>query len=203
VERIFRDLRINLIIEGTSEIMRLFIAREALDPHIQLAFDIILPGRSSGQRLKAALRAGRFYALWYPKQWIPPLPLDGMKRLPSSLLGHWVFIERTSRRLSRVLFHQMVKYQQRLEKKQMLLFRLVDVGVELFAMACTVSRAARLKEANAVELADLFCDHARRRIHNSFRALCAAEDAKGYRVAQELLKGKYAWLESGIVGGKI
>jgi len=203
VERIFRDLRINLIIEGTSEIMHLFIAREALDPHIQLAFDMILPGRSLAKRAATAGRAALFYAGWYPRLWIPRLPLGGPAGLPASLQGHWVFVESGSRRLARTLFHQMVKHQQKLEKRQNLLFRVVDVGVDLFAMSATISRACWLesqgRDGNAVELADLFCEHARRRVLSSMAALSIPADQKGYQVAQDFLKGNYSWLEEGIV----
>ena len=201
VERILRDLRINLIIEGTSEIMRLFIAREALDPHLQLAFDMILPGRSTGQRLKATLKATRFYAGWYPLQWLPRLALGGPE-LPPSLRGHWAFVERASRRLARTLFHQMVLHQQKLEKRQALLFRIVDVGVDLFAMSASISRAAMLEKQgspNSVELGDLFCGYARRRIQTHLRQITLPEDTTGYRLAQEVLKGNYRWLEAGII----
>ncbi|MBI1952942.1 MAG: acyl-CoA dehydrogenase family protein [Candidatus Omnitrophica bacterium] len=200
VERIFRDLRINLIIEGTSEIMRLFIAREALDPHLQVAFDVILPRVPLQRRLKAAVRAGLFYAGWYPRLWLPvPGGLGAPAGLPERLRGHWSFVGSASRRLARNLFHQMAIHGQKLEKRQALLSRVVDAGVDLFAMSAAISRASSLPAGNAVELADLFCRQARRRFNRSLAGLSLPEDRLGYRVAQELLAGRFAWLEEGIV----
>ncbi len=203
VERIFRDMRINLIIEGTSEIMRLFIAREALDPHLKLAFDMILPKVALGRRAKSALRAAGFYALWYPKQWIPGFGLGVPAGLPGRLRGHWAFVGVASRRLARSLFHQMVLHRQKLEKRQAILFRTVEAGVDLFTMSATLSRASHMaaegQASNAVELADLFCQHARRRFNRGLSQLSLPEDRLGYRVAQELLAGRYTWLEEGLI----
>ena len=202
VERIFRDMRINLIIEGTSEVMHLFIAREALDPHIALAFDMILPDRTLGQRAQAAVRAGLFYAAWYPRQWIPRI-VAGTGAVPGPLQGHWTFADRTTQRLARGLFHQMMRHQQRLEKRQMILFRIVDAGVDLFAMSAAISRAAYLatrpESGNAVELADTFCRQARRRIVTALSSPERPEDRRTYQVAQDVLAGRYAWLEQGIL----
>ena len=202
VERMFRDARINTIIEGTSEIMHLFLAREALDPHIQRAFAMILPQYTMPQKVQAALRAGLFYAGWYPRQWIPELPFNSPAGVPAGLRGHWRFIEGQSRRLARTLFHQMMIYRQGLEKKQMVLFRIVDAGVDLFSMSAAISRAAMLESqgtANAVELADLFCLYARGRVKRTLANPSLPEDRPAYRVAQELLRGRYAWLESGVL----
>jgi alkylation response protein AidB-like acyl-CoA dehydrogenase len=65
MERAMRDARINLIIEGTSEIMRLFIAREALDPHMRIA------GISASSGKMDLMGAAKFYTRWYPKLWLP------------------------------------------------------------------------------------------------------------------------------------
>jgi alkylation response protein AidB-like acyl-CoA dehydrogenase len=204
VERMFRDARINLIIEGTSEIMRLFLAREAVDPHLQKALAVLNPRNPLPQRLKAAVKAGLSYAVWYPLLWLPRLPLGGPAGLPSKLRRHWRYVGRTSRRLARTLFHQMLLNQEKLQERQMLLFRLVDVGVELFAMSAAVSNAARLaadaKTTNAVELADLFCEQARTRIRMSFENLHLPEDAESWRISQDLLSDKYLWMEEGIIG---
>ena len=204
VERIMRDFRINLIFEGSSEIMHLFIAREALDKHLEVAGDVVLPGKTLGQRLAGLVRAGLFYARWYPSRWL------GWSLWPrysefGPLAPHLRFVARGARRLARGIFHSMVRFGPKLEYRQAVLFRLVDVGAELFAMAAACCRGKWLlkKEPEAgrraVELADLFCRQARGRISAKFGGLWRNEDVHTYRTAQDVLAGKHRWLEGGTV----
>ena len=201
VERAMRDTRINLIFEGSSEIMRLFIAREAVDHHFRTAFDLVNPKATGAQRWAAFLRSAKFYPFWYPARWVP-----SFKSYASygPLARHLRYVDRTTRKLGRSVFHAMVRLGPKLEKRQMVLFRLVDVGAELFAMAASCARAKQLAAAgdgNAMEVADLFCAEARLRIADHFRTLFGPNDAALYRVSQRALEGKYAWLEEGIVPG--
>ena len=97
----------------------------------------------------------------------------------------------------------MVRYGPKLERKQMVLFRAVDIGAELFAIAATCSRAlAEAKRGNqgAIALADVFCREARLRVDDLFEHLYGPTDDAVYRVSQQVLKGEHAWLESGIIG---
>jgi alkylation response protein AidB-like acyl-CoA dehydrogenase len=199
VERMMRDSRINLIFEGSSEIMRLFIAREAVDRHFSLAFPIVSPKSTMGQRLSAAMKAAPFYVTWYPRMWMPDLrSFAEFGRLAT----HVRFVARTARKLGRTLFHAMVRFGPGLEKRQMVLFRAVDIGAELYAMSATCSRAQMLAtkhgQAEAVELADAFCKESRDRVAQLFRGLYGPHDTAMYRLATQVLDGKHAWLEQGI-----
>jgi alkylation response protein AidB-like acyl-CoA dehydrogenase len=198
IERAMRDFRINLIFEGSSEIMRLFIAREAVDHHFKLAFPIVAPDSSLGTRVKAAAKSAPFYATWYPSRWLPRATTYGEF---GSLAKHLRFAERRARKLGRTLFHAMVRFGPRLERKQMVLFRAVDIGAELFAIAAACVRAHMLaKQGNvkAVALADLFCREARLRVDSLFDRFYGGNDQAIYRVAQQVLRGEHAWLEQGI-----
>jgi alkylation response protein AidB-like acyl-CoA dehydrogenase len=205
VERMMRDFRINLIFEGSSEIMRLFIAREALDRHLAVAGDLFDAKVPTSRKLGVALpRFVGFYAKWYPTRWL------GWGHAPrfsefGPLAGHVRYLERTTRHLARALFHMMARYGPKLEKRQALLFRAVDIGADLFAMSATVSRAQAIRKAgrpeaaSAVELADVFCRITRRRIASNFRALRSNDDVVRYRTARRLLEGEHLWMESGLV----
>jgi alkylation response protein AidB-like acyl-CoA dehydrogenase len=203
VERFMRDCRINTIFEGSSEIMRLFLAREALDPHLKIAAAALDSRLPLSQRLRAAMKAGWFYAGWYSRQWLPlnGVNVPGMDR---RLAKHMRYAAGTSRKLARALFHGMARFGPKLERQQVLLGRFVDIGTELFAITATCLRAQSLmkdtsKAAEVRELADYFCNSARLRIAHLFRDLHANADREGYRFAQKVLEGKQDWVQQGIL----
>lgn len=191
MERLLRDARINMIIEGTSEIMRLFIAREALDPHLKAA------GADPASGKPNLIKAAGFYAGWYPRQWLPAFGSDDIK-VPDPLQGDFNYLSRAAKRLARDLFHMMAVYQAGLQRKQQILGRLVDIGGEIFAMSATISMAASRGAQEDIELAELFCRQARRRIKGLRKAVYCNDDDKAYRLARKLLEGNYPYLEENI-----
>lgn len=204
VERALRDMRINLIIEGTSEIMRLFIAREAMDKHLQFIFPLINPKIPMPVKLSTFVKAAKFYSLWYPKQWLFWAKPSARLGAPKILASHFDFVEKTAHKLGRELFHAMIRYQDGLEKKQRVLFRIVNVGCDLFAISATCSRALYLYKKNPsdktpLELANLFSREAERRVTRQFHGLFLNDDNLSTHIAQDFLAGKMEWLEKGII----
>jgi len=204
VERILRDMRINRIFEGTSEIQHLFIAREAVDPHMKRGYKILLPETPTGEKVSAAAKAGAFYATWYPSRYL------GWSRKPAygqfgKLSKHMAYVERSSRHLSRSIFHAMMRFQAKLERKQMVLFRIVDIGTDLFAMAAAISYATMLakkggaEQKYAIDMADVFCREARMRIDANFHNLFTDHDDAAYRLVTHLLKGDLDWFKGQVV----
>ncbi len=203
VERAMRDFRINLIFEGTSEVMRLFIAREAVDHHFKTAFALVDKDASGSDKVAAIGRVARFYPAWYLARWFGKGVMPTAYGEFGALAKHLRWAERQTRHLGRTLFHAMVRFGPKLERRQMVLFRAVDIGADLFAMTATCVRAqmlARQGNREATELADLFCREARQRIAVNFHRFYGKNDTAIYKVSQHVLAGAHAWLEEGIVG---
>ena len=208
-EQMLRDMRINRIFEGSSEIMRLFIAREAVDAHLTAAGELIEPGVPAGQRARAAAKAGGFYA-----RWLPTL-MTGQGRRPGAygefgpLAEHLRYVERASRKLARATFYGMARWQGRLERRQGFLGRIVDIGAELFAISATCARAQSDASSGtergpvAVELAKVFCAQARRRAEELFTQLWSNTDTVDSALARHVLAGRYTWLEDGVLDPSI
>src|SRR4051794_25758393 len=202
-EQMLRDMRINRIFEGSTEIVHLLIAREAVDAHLAAAGDIIDPKVDLQGKARAAVRAGGFYGKWLPQLVTGPGRVPMSYREFGRLAKHLRYVERSSRKLARATFYGMTRWQGRLEFQQGFLGRVVDIGAELFAMSAAVVRAEMLRTderngAEAYELADLFCRQSRLRVERLFGALWSNTDAPDARLARGVLQDRFTWLEDGI-----
>jgi hypothetical protein len=182
--------------------MRLFIAREAVDTHLKIAGALIDPKTPLREKLSALARSGLFYATWYPRLWFGVRGRVGYGEF-GVLAPHVRFVDRASRKLARTLFHCMVRFGPRLEKRQAVLGRLVEIGAELLAITAACSRAQAMitkdpGNQGPVELADLFSRQARRRIEDRFRAVFDNDDVVAYAVAQQVIRNEHTWLEQGM-----
>lgn len=206
-EQILRDLRINRIFEGSTEIMHLLIAREAVDAHLSVAGDLIDPDKTLQDKARAGANAGVFYAKWLPKLVAGPgqLPSSyGEFRREVDLSGHLRYVERHARKLARSTFYAMSRWQGRMETKQGFLGRIVDIGAELFAMSAACVRAELLRGQGehgreAYQLADAFCRQSRIRVEELFERLWRNTDDVDRKVVKGVLGGAYEWLEQGII----
>ncbi|MGW6705783.1 acyl-CoA dehydrogenase family protein [Streptomyces sp. NPDC054956] len=208
-EQMLRDLRINRIFEGSTEIMHLLIAREAVDAHLSVAGDLIDPDKALGDKAKAGARAAGFYARWLPQLATGAGQVPGTYRAfhPAGhpdLATHLRYVERGSRKLARSTFYAMSRWQGRMETKQGFLGRIVDIGAELFAMSAACVRAEHLRASGehgreAYQLADAFCRQSRLRVEELFGRLWDNTDDLDRKVVAGVMSGTYTWLEEGIL----
>ncbi|MCL3862513.1 acyl-CoA dehydrogenase family protein [Actinotalea sp. K2] len=204
-EQLLRDMRINRIFEGSSEIMRLLVAREAVDAHLTAAGDLASRDADLRSKARSAARASGFYARWLPRLVVGEGVRPGAYGELAQLARHVRFVERSSRALARRTFYAMARWQAGLDRRQVLLGRIVDIGAELFAMSAVCTRAEHLRSldpeqgAAAVMLADAFCAQSRTRVDELFRRLRSNTDRQDRATSEAVMRGTARWLEDGVI----
>ncbi len=199
-ERWLRDARIGRIFEGSTQVMYLIMSREAMDTHFKLVMPILKPKPGQKEsKFELIKTAAKYYIKWYPPLYVPSSQNYNVKYLNPANQAQLPYIERTSRRLARKLFHTMGKYKEKLEYEQCILANFVEIGVDLFAMAAALAYAeAKLaknpNDQTPQELADLFCKNARVRIGLNFKAVGKNHNSTYDKVTETLMKGEFSWM---------
>src|SRR5215510_13622499 len=201
VMRMLRDARINLVWEGTSEILRIWMAREALSPYIEqgLAF---LQGS-----LSAKITAALYYARIGFHSCLPFFNSRRTSAMFENEYAEWVrFIERSTRSFTRSALATTLRHRQSLHNKQLLLQHLVNDSLCLFPMAAMLwfaSQPEMRTKPGIGELVTYFCQDIADRLHPpssiTGRVRRHEKDTVVYRLSKAIMSGDYAWLEDGIL----
>jgi len=201
VMRMLRDARINLVWEGTSEILRIWMAREALSPYIEQGIAFL-----QGSPLDK-IAAPLYYARMALHSCLPFLIPPRSSVMFGKEYARWVrFIESSSRSLTRSTLVATVHHRQSLHNKQLLLQDLVNDSLWLFPMAATLwfaSQPEMRKKPGIRELANYFCQDMADRLYPpsslAKRMRRHKKDSIVYHLSKTIMRGEYAWLEEGIV----
>ena len=177
-ERYLRDARINRIFEGANDVLRLFIALNGIkEPGEKL--------KALGEALQDPLK-NLGLVTGYATQKV--LSAVGSRdkvavEVHSSLRQHVAYFERHVAELARAADAAVMTHRAEVMERQLVLERLANMAIEMYATACTIARTQRLitesdaeGSARAVALCDLFCVESGRRFRDNRIALDAGEE---------------------------
>ena len=168
-ERYLRDARINRIFEGANEVLRLFVGLNGIQEPAEELKELAGALRNPFQNwvLVSEYAVDRVRTAFGRRD---RLAIE----VHESLAPHVSFIEKHVAELAAATQKMIVKHKKDILHRQMVVERLADMAIELYARLTTISRTQRLINergvdacAREIELTQLFCMQSGRR----FRAL--------------------------------
>ena len=190
-ERFVRDCRINLIFEGTNEILRLFIALSGIQA----------PGKHLRNLVSALKDPVENYSMLLTElvsRVRERVITEELDRAHPKLKRPAVQIEEKADAFGQAVERLLRHFGKKIIDEQMLVERVADVAIDLYAMIAVVSRATRALEQDRPHaghealLAQTFCERANRQIRRNLRAIEQGRkngDEQLERIAKELLGG--------------
>jgi alkylation response protein AidB-like acyl-CoA dehydrogenase len=203
IEQLVRDAEMARIGEGATDILRPYVAREGLSPHLDRAARYFGGDMKGAGKLREFLKLLRFYFFWYLGQWKRRVRLDRPAMRHPKVRGKLVYAERMSRRLARAIFYAMAWHRAELRDDQGRQNRIEAVGEDLLTIAATALYAESQERTAgnrvAWDLADEFFRTAKQRINTAIRELIRNDDQPITAIGQRALRGEYPALSQGII----
>ncbi|HMI47055.1 MAG TPA: acyl-CoA dehydrogenase family protein, partial [Gemmatimonadaceae bacterium] len=177
-ERLLRDSRINRIFEGANEILRLFIALNGVQAPAETLKEV-------GSALRRPLRnlglLGGYATSRVKLRLGQTSTLD--IELHDRLKQHKEYFERHVSELGSATDRLIIRHREKIVDSQLMLERLADMAIDLFATAAVIARTQSLIDERGVEncnreiaLCDLFCLEAGRRFSANRKVLDSREE---------------------------
>jgi alkylation response protein AidB-like acyl-CoA dehydrogenase len=199
-EQIVRDSRINMIFEGTNEILRLYVALSGLKDAGEYLKGI---GKGVGNFFNDPIKGFGVLSGFagHKLSQMTALGRDRLNQCHSELREEATIVEVYVQRLSKATETILRKLGKEAVNQQFQLKRLADVAIDLFVSCCVLSRVTSFLEQKGsagarqeVKIAQLFVQQAKRRMNRNLRALVNNEDENVREIARHLLNaGEYEW----------
>jgi alkylation response protein AidB-like acyl-CoA dehydrogenase len=203
IEQLVRDVEMYRIGEGATDVLRPFVAREGLNPHLERVQKYVDERMTGGRRIKELWTLLRFYVPWYIRLWrSTPLPSQAKWQHPE-LRSKLRYIEHASRRLARAIAYAMAIRREALRDDQGRQNRIEMAGEYLLTIAATAWYAEKLERTaghrEVWELADEIFRHAQEQFEQTTREIVRNEDGIITDLGRQAVNGKYSFLSKGIV----
>ena len=200
-ERALRDSRINRIVEGTTDVMNLFVARECLDFHLSNAAPLFSSKTPVGEKLATVAKCAGIYAPWTIGLFMPSFT-KSFGQFHPKLRPFLRKIDAFSKKLAFQTFKNMVLLGPKLETRQLFMSRVVGITVDLSTMALSASRVQTEidttgKEDN-LETVLYFLRATALKVEQTFRELSDSKncDAQARSLAKKMLAATEALPDS-------
>jgi alkylation response protein AidB-like acyl-CoA dehydrogenase len=203
IEQLVRDAEMYRIGEGATDVLRPFVAREGLNPHLERVQPYVDERMTSRRRIKEVWTLLRFYVPWYLGLWRrTPLP-SGHAWQHAKLRPKLGYIESASRRLARAIASAMAIRREALRDDQGRQNRIATAGELLLTIAATTWHAERQERAGkhreVWDLADEIFRHAQEQFERTAREIVHNEDRIIASIGRRAADGTYSFLSTGII----